>query len=164
MSSGKSPAADGTTSSAGSSAECDSDHGTDTVGNHILLTGNSGRSTKAEHDLPLCTYSRSATMTRMNVNEAVCEALFASALQPSDTVPAETVAQAIGSTFRRLGAVGCSRQLAEEFGNHPEEAATRMRWIRQLAVDRLGEVYFPTATPTTATSAGTDLLPVRDAA
>jgi hypothetical protein len=100
----------------------------------------------------------------MNVNEGICEALFASALQPSDMLTAEAVAHAIGSTVRRLGAAGCGRQLAEEFGNHPEEAASRMRWIRQLTGDLLGEVYFPTAPLTTATSAGSDLLPVRDAA
>jgi hypothetical protein len=107
---------------------------------------------------------RSTTVTTMNVNEGVCEALFASPLQPSDTLTAETVAQAIGSTVRRLGAAGCSKQLAEEFGNHPDEAASRMRWIRHMAADLLGDVYIPTAQPTTTTSADSDLLPVREAA
>jgi hypothetical protein len=103
-------------------------------------------------------------VTTMNVNEAVCEALFASPLQPSDMLTAEIVADAIGSTVRRLGAAGCSSCVAEEFGDHPEEAADRMRWIRQLTGDLCGYWYFPTTLPATSPSAGTDLLPVRDAA
>jgi hypothetical protein len=100
----------------------------------------------------------------MHVNEAVCEVLFASPLQPSDTLTAETVADAIGCTLRRLSATGCTSRVAEEFGNHPEEAADRMRWIRQLTSDLCGCLYFPTAVPATAASAGTDLLPVAEAA
>lgn len=98
------------------------------------------------------------------MNEAVCEVLFASTLQPSDTLTAETVADAIGSTVRRLSTNGCTSCVAEEFGNHPEEAAERMRWIRQLTSDLCGCLYFPTAVPATTVSAGTDLLPVGEAA
>jgi hypothetical protein len=100
----------------------------------------------------------------MHVNEAVCEALFASPLQPSDTLTAETVADAIGSTVRRLSAAGCTSRVAEEFGNHPEEAADRMRWIRKLTSDLCGCLYFPTAPPATTATAGTGLLPVGEAA
>jgi hypothetical protein len=103
-------------------------------------------------------------VTRMHLNEAVCEALFASLLQPSDTLTAEAVADAIGSTVRRLGAAGCASRVAEEFGNHPEEAANRMRWVRQLASDLCGCLYFPTAVAATTVSAGPDLLPVGEAA
>ncbi len=103
-------------------------------------------------------------MTRMHVNEAVCEALFASPLQPSDTLTAELVADAIGSTVRRLSSTGCTSRVAEEFGNHPQEASERMRWIRQLASDLCGCLYFPTAAPATTASAATDLLPVGEAA
>jgi hypothetical protein len=100
----------------------------------------------------------------MHVNEAVREALFASALQPSDTPTAEMIADAIGSSIRRLGAVGCASCVAEEFGNHPEEAAERMRWIRQLISDLCGCLYFATAAPPTTASGATDLLPVSAAA
>lgn len=103
-------------------------------------------------------------MTSMHVNEAVFEALFASPLQPSDTLTAESVADALGSTIRRMGATGCISHVAEEFGNHPDEAADRMRWIRQLAGNLCGCLYFPTATPATTAAAGTDLLPVGEAA
>jgi hypothetical protein len=104
------------------------------------------------------------TVTGMHVNDAVCEALFASPLQPSDTLTAETVAHAIGSTARRLSAAGCSSRVAEEYGNNPERAADRMRWSRQLTSALCGSLYFPTTMPATTVSAGTGLLPVRDAA
>jgi len=100
----------------------------------------------------------------MNVNDAICEALFASPLQPSDSVTAEAVADAIGSTVRRLGPAGCTSRMAEEFGDHPQEATDRMRWVRQLAGDLCGCLYFPTAVPPVTVTAGTDLLPVREAA
>jgi hypothetical protein len=103
-------------------------------------------------------------VTRMHVNEAVCDALFASPLQPSDMLTAETVAQAIGSTVRRFSAAGCTSRVADEFGEHPEEAADRMAWIRQLTTDLCGCLYFPTAVPATVVSTGPGLLPVRQAA
>lgn len=100
----------------------------------------------------------------MHVNETVCDALFASPLQPSDTLTAGTVAEAIGNTVRRLSAAGCTACVAEEFGHHPEAAADRMRWIRQLTSDMCGCLFLPTAVPATATSDGNDLLPVCAAA
>ena len=103
-------------------------------------------------------------MARTIVNEAVCEALFASPLQPSEALTAERVADAIGSTVRRLGAAGCTSQMAQEFGDHPEEATRRMRWIRQLTGDMCGCLYLPTAIPPAAAAAATSMLPVREAA
>jgi hypothetical protein len=100
----------------------------------------------------------------MNVNEAVCEALFASPLQPSERVTAEAVADAIGNTVQRLGPAGCTSRMAEEFGDHPEAATDRMRWVRQLAGDLCGCLYFPTAAPPEAAATGAGLLPVREAA
>jgi hypothetical protein len=102
-------------------------------------------------------------VTRLNVNEAVCEALFASPLQPSDALTAETVAGAIGSTVRRLSAVGCASHMAQEFGDHPEAASRRMRWVRQLTGDLCGCLYFAAAVPP-ETATGTDLLPVGEPA
>jgi hypothetical protein len=102
-------------------------------------------------------------VNRMNLNEAVCEALFASPLQPSDALTAQTVADAIGRTARQLGPEGCTSRMAQEFGDHPEAATERMRWIRQLVDDLCGCLYFSTAAPP-ATVVGADLLPVREAA
>ena len=72
-------------------------------------------------------------MTWLNVTDARCEALFASALQPSDSPTAAMVAEAIGWTLRQFGARGCAGRMAQEFGDHPDAAARRMRWVRQLA-------------------------------
>jgi hypothetical protein len=74
------------------------------------------------------------TVTRLNVNDVRCLALFASGLQPSDVPTAETVAQAIDRAIRRFGVRGCAARMAQEFGDHPDIAATRMCWARQLAV------------------------------
>ena len=74
-------------------------------------------------------------MTRLNVNDARCEALFASGLQPSDAATADLVAQVIRHTVRRYGIRGCADRMAQEFGDHPEAAAERMRWVRQLAAE-----------------------------
>ena len=72
-------------------------------------------------------------VTRLNASDARCLALFASGLQPSDAPTAETVAQAINRAIGRLGVRGCVARMAQEFGDHPDAAATRMCWARQLA-------------------------------
>jgi hypothetical protein len=66
---------------------------------------------------------------------ARCEALFASGLQRSDAPTAEMAAEAIQGSTRRFGIGGCASRMAQEFGDHPDAAAERMRWIRQLAAE-----------------------------
>ena len=60
-------------------------------------------------------------------------AVFASTLQPSDTPTADMIASAISCAVQRLGTRGCAEKMAQEFGDHPDVAAERMRWARQLA-------------------------------
>ena len=72
---------------------------------------------------------------RLNVNDAWCEALFASWLQRSDAPTAERMAEAIECTAWQFGIDGCAGRMAQEFGDHPEAAAERMRWVRQLAAE-----------------------------
>jgi len=72
-------------------------------------------------------------MSMQNVTDAWCEALFASGLQRSDAPTAEMVAEAVRRTVRQFGIRGCVSRMAQEFGDHPDAAAERMRWIRQLA-------------------------------
>ena len=103
-------------------------------------------------------------MTRLNLNEAVCEALFASSLQPSDTPTGEAVAEAIGHTMRQLGPKNCAGRVAQEFGDHPEAAADRMCWVRQIVTDLCDCLIFPAAVPSDTSALGTGLLPVRLAA
>jgi hypothetical protein len=68
-----------------------------------------------------------------SANDARREALFVSALQPSDAPTADMIAGAVMSALRRFGPRGCAARIAQEFGDHPETAAARMRWARQLA-------------------------------
>jgi hypothetical protein len=44
------------------------------------------------------------------------------------------VAEAIRVTVQQLGTDGCTGRLAQEFGDHPEAAAERMRWVRSLLI------------------------------
>jgi hypothetical protein len=80
-------------------------------------------------------------MTRLNVNDARCEALFASGLQRSDAPTPEALAEVISRTVRQFGVAGCVSRMAQEFGDHPEAAMSRMRWIRQL----VSGMYAPAA-------------------
>jgi hypothetical protein len=102
-------------------------------------------------------------VTRLNLNETVCEALFASSLQPSEAPSCEAVAAAIGRTVRQLGPAGCASYVAQEFGDHPEAACERMRWVRQLASSLCGGL-FPTLEQVDPAALGTGLLAVREAA
>jgi len=72
------------------------------------------------------------TPARWNVDNTLCQALFASSLQRSDALGAGVVAEAIRITVQRLGIQGCTGRMAQEFGDHPEAAAERMRWVRSL--------------------------------
>jgi hypothetical protein len=77
------------------------------------------------------------TLTRIEQAEPVdrharSEALFVSALQPSDVPTADAIARAIGCARQRFGARGCADRMAQEFGDHPDAASERMRWARQL--------------------------------
>ena len=94
-------------------------------------------------------------MTRLNVNDARCAALFASGLQRTDAPAPEALGEVISRTVRKLGIAGCAARMAQEFGDHPEAAATRMRWIRQL----IGELYAPAACRPPGPAAGHPLQP-----
>jgi hypothetical protein len=74
-------------------------------------------------------------MTRLNINDARCEALFASGLRQPDTPTAAELAEIISDTVRRYGIRGCAGLMAQEFGDDPEAAAARMRWVRQLVAE-----------------------------
>jgi hypothetical protein len=70
--------------------------------------------------------------------QAQREALFASGLQPSDAPTADMITQAIIRTLRRFGTGGCAGRMAQEFGDHPDAAAERMRWVCRLTVQASG--------------------------
>ena len=75
---------------------------------------------------------RTLTPAQPAVDHARCQALFASSLQQSDAPDAVAAAVAIRVTVQQLGTDGCIGRMAQEFGDHPEAAAARMRWVRSL--------------------------------
>ena len=77
-------------------------------------------------------YRAHRTPARPNVDDAQRRALFASSLQRSDAPGADVVAEAIRVTVQQLGTDGCTGRMAQEFGDHPEAATERMRWVRSL--------------------------------
>jgi hypothetical protein len=74
----------------------------------------------------------------LRTTDAQYEALFASSLQKSDKTTRETAAAAIGDALYQLGPDGCACRMAQEFGDHPEEARSRMRWARDLVSEMTG--------------------------
>ena len=106
-------------------------------------------------------------MNRLNINQARREALFASSLQRSDALTADGLTEVISCTVRRLGIGGCISLMAQEFGDHPETAAERMRWIRRLANEAFASraahraaegTRAPTAPSSPAAAAGSSAL------
>ena len=87
-------------------------------------------------------------MTKLNVIDARCAALFVSELQESDAPTGYAVAEAVQRTVLRFGVRGCEGRMAQEFGDHPEAAMDRMRWARQL----VGEL--PISSPAVACYGG----------
>jgi hypothetical protein len=77
--------------------------------------------------------STQLAMTWQNVKDTWCEALFASGPQPSEAPTVEMVTTAINRAWQQLGARGCVGRMAQEFGDHPDAAARRMRWVHDLA-------------------------------
>jgi hypothetical protein len=71
-------------------------------------------------------------MIRLNVTDARRAALFASELQRSDAPTGDVVSDAVLRAVGRFGVSGCEGRMAQEFGDHPEAALERMRWVREL--------------------------------
>ncbi len=74
----------------------------------------------------------------LNVSAAWADALFASTLQRSDQPSAVQVKQAVAAATRAFGDLGCAARVAQEYGEHPETAAGRMRWARTAVAGVFG--------------------------
>ena len=74
----------------------------------------------------------------LSIDAARADALFVSALQSSDEPSAVQVRQAIAAASSELGELGCAARVAQEYGEHPETAARRMRWARTAAACAFG--------------------------
>jgi hypothetical protein len=74
----------------------------------------------------------------LSISTVRADALFASALQRSDEPSAVQVKQAIAAATRAFGDLGCAARVAQEYGEHPETAVTRMRWARTAVAAAFG--------------------------
>jgi hypothetical protein len=72
-------------------------------------------------------------MDPRSICDLPADALFASALQPSDALSVSQIRQAIAVALDAYGGAGCAGRVAQEFGDHPETAANRMHWARASA-------------------------------
>jgi hypothetical protein len=77
-------------------------------------------------------------MNHFSASAVRTDALFASALQRSDKPTATQVREAIAAAVREFGGRGCAGRVAQEFGDHPDIAAARMRWARRVVDDAFG--------------------------
>ena len=79
------------------------------------------------------------------------DALFVSPLQCSQAPTPDQVRRAMDAAVRAFGHCGCAGRVAQEFGDHPETAAARMRWARETARSALaGLVPAPRPSPACA--------------
>ena len=74
----------------------------------------------------------------LSMSAAWADALFASTLQRSDEPSAVQVKQAVAAATRAFGDLGCAARVAQEYGEHPETAAGRMRWARTAVAGVFG--------------------------
>ena len=77
-------------------------------------------------------------MSHLSINDVRAEALFVSDLQRSDEPAPGDIQQAITGAVRAFGSRGCAARTAQEFGDHPDTAVTRMRWARRMVATAFG--------------------------
>ena len=65
-----------------------------------------------------------------SVRALQADASFVSALQRSDEPNASQIRRAVMVTLNAYRGAGYAEWVAQEFGDHPETAAVRMRWAR----------------------------------
>jgi hypothetical protein len=73
-------------------------------------------------------------VTALDITVARAEALFASTLSAAEPHDRVVLEAAIAAAVRDYhGVRGCADKMAAEFGEHPVQAAERMRWARDAA-------------------------------
>jgi hypothetical protein len=65
-----------------------------------------------------------------SVKDLAAEALFVSYLQPSEDPNRAALEEAITTMILQYGSDGCAAGVATEFGDHPDVAVRRMRWVQ----------------------------------
>jgi hypothetical protein len=89
-------------------------------------------------------------MNHLSISEVRADALFVSTVQRSDLPSTGQVRQAVAAAVRQFGGRGCLGLVAQEFGEHPELAAARMRWALRLTAGAFGEPGEPEPAGTAA--------------
>ena len=69
----------------------------------------------------------------LSIRASGADALFVSALQRSDDPNVGQIRQAIAAAIGAFDYSGCAGRVAQEFGDHAETAAARMRWACSMA-------------------------------
>jgi hypothetical protein len=71
-------------------------------------------------------------MSHPLLNDVRSEALFASPLQQADNPTPAEIRAAVTAAVRTFGCRGCAARMAQEYGDHPATAMSRMCWARRL--------------------------------
>ena len=87
------------------------------------------------------------TIYRRTTGAVWADALFVSAVQRSDELSRDQVRKAIAAAVRAYGDRGCAERVAQEFGDHPETAVSRMRWARAAVGEAFGWPELPVTGP-----------------
>jgi hypothetical protein len=82
-------------------------------------------------------------MHHLSIRAVRADALFMSALQRSGDPTASEVRQAVATAVRTFGSRGCVEAVAQEFGDHPDVAAARMRWAAAVTSEVFGRAGTP---------------------
>ena len=75
-----------------------------------------------------------ALMDRITVDVAA-EALFVSQLQQSDHADPGHIPAIVFMVVSTRGESSCAAEVAQEFGDHPQNAADRMCWCRAVVAE-----------------------------
>ena len=88
----------------------------------------------------------------LSVRAARAGALFTSVLQRSAEPTTGQVRRAVADAVHAFGSRGCAEPVAQEFGDHPQTAAARMRWARAVTGQAFGTGVVPASTDAAATN------------
>lgn len=77
----------------------------------------------------------------MNRSDVRAEALFLSSLQRSDEPTDAAIRAAVIATLELFGERRCAEAVAQQYGEHEELSAARMRW----AIHAVAEAFSPAA-------------------
>jgi NAD(P)-dependent dehydrogenase (short-subunit alcohol dehydrogenase family) len=115
------------------------------------LTAPLDRQLSCHHEVPAVPgLAMRPAICHLSPSQIWVDALFVSMLQRSDEPTPCQALQAVTAVVRALGGRGCAERVAQEYGDHPETAAARMRWARAAVGEALAQPL-PLPAPCAAT-------------